>query len=209
MRRGSILTGITQIAVLVIGFVLGVCLMGVEMAGIRIMTPYFGSGIQIWAAMISTVMLALMAGYYTGGMIADRAPRSDVLGGAVIVAGGFVLAAPFMASPLLDWTMENVGYDAGPALLAAVLLMFVPMTLMSFFSPFAVRLLLADAAHGGRVAGSVYSITTVGNIVGTLGTALVLMRFLGNQHIMLVFGGVIIVCGIALVLLKAKARVHA
>jgi hypothetical protein len=86
-------------------------------------------------------------------------------------------------------------------------MMGLPMTLLSFFSPYAVRLLLADAQHGGRVAGSVYSITTIGNIVGTLGTTLFLMRYLGNQHIMFLFGGVIILCGAALWLLKAKARV--
>jgi MFS family permease len=199
----------TQYAILVIGFVLGVCLMGVEMAAIRMMTPYFGSGIQIWAAMISTVMLALMAGYYLGGAVADRWPRSDVLGAAVLVAGAFVLIVPFIGAPLLDWTMANIGYEAGPALLAAVLMMFLPMTLMSFFWPFAVRVLLADAAHGGRVAGSVYSITTLGNIIGTLGTALYLMRYLGNRDIMFVFGAVIIVCALGLVALKAKAQVDA
>jgi hypothetical protein len=87
--------------------------------------------------------------------------------------------------------------------------MALPMTLLSFFSPYAVRLLLADALHGGRVAGSVYSITTIGNVVGTLGTALVLMRYLGNRDIMFVFGAIIVLCGIGLVLLKARARVHA
>lgn len=203
------MTAWTRTAILVLGFVLGVCLMGVEMAAMRIMTPYFGSSIPIWASMIATVMLAMMAGYYLGGMIADRAPRSDVLGCAVLAAGVFVLIVPFISGPLLDFTMENIGYDAGPALLASIMMMALPMTLLSFFSPFAVRLLLADAQHGGRVAGSVYSITTVGNVVGTLGTALYMMRFFGNQHIMFIFGGVMIACGIALILLRAKARVDA
>ncbi len=195
----------TQITLLAIGFLLGVCLMGVEMAAIRMMTPYFGSGIEIWASMIATVMLAMMAGYYTGGMVADRAPRTEVLGTAVIVAGVFVLGVPSLGVPLLDWTLQNVGYDVGASLLGAVMLLFVPMTLLSFFSPYAVRLLLADAAHGGRVAGSVYSITTVGNIVGTLGTALVMMRFFGNQHIMYIFAGGIVLCGAALIALRVRA----
>jgi len=195
----------TQILILVIGFLLGVCLMGVEMAAIRMMTPYFGSGIEIWASMIATVMLSLMAGYYLGGMIADRYPRSEVLGGACVIAGLFVLVIPFAGPGVLDWVLANVGYDAGAALLAAAMMMFVPMTLLSFFSPYAVRLLLADTAHGGRVAGSVYSITTVGNIVGTLGAALFLMRYFGNRDIMLMFAVGIVVCGAALVAIKARA----
>jgi hypothetical protein len=92
-------------------------------------------------------------------------------------------------------------------LAASVALLFMPMMFLSFFSPFAVRLLLADAQHGGRVAGLVYSITTVGNVVGTLGTPIYLMRILGSRDIMLMFAAVVIACGIALIALRMRARV--
>lgn len=196
-----------QAAILFIGFVLGAALMGVEMAAIRMMTPYFGSAIEIWACMIATVMLSMMAGYYLGGAIADRAPRSEVLGVVVLAAGAFVLAVPFFAAPMLDWMLQNLGYDPPAALAASVALMFLPMMLLSFFSPFAVRLLLTDAQHGGRVAGSVYSITTVGNVLGTLGAPLYLMRVLGSRDIMLMFAAIVIACGIALIALRLRARV--
>jgi hypothetical protein len=87
--------------------------------------------------------------------------------------------------------------------------MLVPLTLLSFFSPYAVRLLLADAEHGGRVAGAVYSITTVGNIVGTLGTALYLMPLMGSRAIMTVYAIAILACGAALILLRRRAQVAA
>ncbi|MEJ0059007.1 MAG: hypothetical protein WDM79_05250 [Terricaulis sp.] len=105
------------------------------MASIRMMTPYFGSGIDIWACMIATVMLSLMAGYYIGGMVADRAPRSDVLGAAVVIAGLFLCVIPLVSTPFLDWMLDTVGYDVNAALMSAVALMFLPMTLLSFFSP--------------------------------------------------------------------------
>ena len=204
----------TPVAILTIGFTLGVSLMGVEMAAMRMLTPYFGSSIDIWACMISTVMLSLMAGYYLGGMVADRAPRTDTLGVVVLIAGVFLCAVPPLATPVLDAMGEAFGQGDHDtlvmgALLSAILMMFVPMTLLSFFSPYAVRLLLADTAHGGRVAGSVYSITTIGNIVGTLGTALGLMRFMGSRDITFTFAGVIIVCGVALIALRSGARAHA
>lgn len=198
-----------QAAILAIGFTLGVALMGVQMAASRYLTPYFGSGIEIWACLISTVMLSLMAGYYIGGRLADKYPRSDVLGAAVLAAGLFLCTVPPLSTPVLDWTLDNVGYGVGPALLASVLMMFFPMTLLSFFSPYAVRLLLADAEHGGRVAGSVYSITTIGNIVGTLGTALALMPVMGSRMITFTFAALIALCGVLLILLRSKARVDA
>ena len=169
------------------------------------MTPYFGSAIDIWACMIATVMLSMMAGYYLGGTIADRAPHSQVLGSFILVAGLYVLAVPFFATPLLDWMLQNLGYDPWAVLAASATLLLIPMILLSFFSPFAVRLLLANADHGGRVAGSVYSITTIGNVVGTLGAPLFLMRVLGSRDIMLTFAAVVIVCGVSLIVLRMRA----
>ena len=201
--------GWVQGAILAIGFSLGVALMGVQMATSRYLTPYFGSGIEVWASLISTVMLSLMAGYYIGGRVADRLPRTDVLGSAVAIAGLFLLAVPPLATPVLDWTLDNLGDGVGAVLFAASAIMFVPLTLLSFFSPYAVRLLLADAQHGGRVAGSVYSITTIGNIVGTLGTSLYLMPRIGSRDITTLYAGVIIVCGVLLFALRRSARVHA
>lgn len=195
-----------QVAILAIGFTLGIALMGVQMAAVRLMTPQFGSDINVWASTISTVMLSLMAGYYIGGRVADRHPTTVVLGVVVVIAGLYLLAIPQVATALLEWTVDTMGFQVWGVLTAASLIMLLPMTLLSFFSPYAVRLLLADTEHGGRVAGSVYSITTVGNIVGTLGTTLYLITVLGTRHIMMLYAGVVILCGIALILLRWRAR---
>ncbi|MBI1187603.1 MAG: hypothetical protein GC206_09800 [Alphaproteobacteria bacterium] len=202
-----------QTAILAIGFTLGVALMGVQMATSRILAPYFGGDIEVWASLISTVMLALMAGYFIGGRIADRFPRSDVLGLAVLVGGLYLLAVPFVATSALDAMIQTLPPEAWSnkwttrmlTLAAAAGIMLPPLTLLSFFSPYAVRLLLVDAEHGGRVAGAVYSITTVGNIVGTLGTALYLMEVLGSRDTTLMFAAVIVVCGVLLILLRSRA----
>ena len=198
-----------QVALLVVGFFLGAALMGAEMAAIRMMTPYFGSAIEIWACMIATVMLALMAGYYLGGIVADRMPRSEILGFVILASGTYFLAVPFFATPMLDWMLLNAGYDPPAVLAASVALMFIPLTLLSFFSPYAVRLLLADAEHGGRVAGSVYSITTIGNVLGTLGAPLFLMRYMGSRDIMFLFAAVIVAGGVVLILLRMRGRADA
>jgi hypothetical protein len=209
IKQGGRVDNWRNIAVLAIGFTLGVSLMGIQMAASRFLTPYFGSGIDIWACLISTVMLSLMAGYYVGGTLADRAPRTEVLGVSVLVAGLWLMAVPLVFEPVLDWTLTNLGDGPEAVLFGAITLIFVPLMLLSFFSPYAVRLLLNDAEHGGRVAGSVYSITTIGNIVGTLGTALFLMRFIGSRQVTYTFASVIVVCGLALIALRTKAHINA
>lgn len=198
------------IGLLAIGFVLGIALMGYQMVATKLLTPFLGSGIEVWPAVISTTMLSLMVGYYIGGMVADRSPRSEVLGVAVLVAGGLLALVPLVKDPILYALMERLGDNLTiNAIVAAMALMVAPLTLMSFFSPFAVRLLLADAQHGGRVAGSVYSITTVGNIIGTLGGAHFLGPSFGSLTSTYIYAGMVAVCGLALIVLRMRANADA
>ena len=54
----SVLRGILLLA---LALVLGFALMGFEMLGSRYLYPYFGGGINTWASLIATVLVALMA----------------------------------------------------------------------------------------------------------------------------------------------------
>jgi MFS family permease len=191
-------------AILIIGFVLGAALMGFEMVASRYLYPYYGSGIEVWASLISTVLLALMAGYFIGGQLADKYPRSEPLGFAMIVAAGLLALIPPLATPMLDFMLDSVGDGIASMLIACVVLLFAPLTLLSFFSPFAVRLLLRDARKSGGVSGAIYAINTVGNVVGTLGASLILIPLTGSRAITFLFAGVIALCGLALILIKAR-----
>src|SRR6202047_1954207 len=75
-------------------FVTGAIVMSFEMLGSRYLNPYFGSGIYTWAALISTVLTALTAGYFLGGFIADRTVSGAVLGTIVALASLCLLGGP-------------------------------------------------------------------------------------------------------------------
>ncbi|MGE3142269.1 MAG: fused MFS/spermidine synthase [Hyphomonadaceae bacterium] len=214
-----------QTALLIIGFLIGVAVMGLQMAITRPLTPHFGSDIYVWSAVIAVTMMAMMTGYYGGGRLVDLAPRSEALGVFVILAALYLAAAPalmqveFLADPdpffpglkrsALAWLSTEIPSTPLGALIAAFVLVFPPFTLISFFSPYCIRLILFDAAHGGRASGSVYAITTFGNVIGVLGTALWLMTFMGSQAIIYLFAGWLAACGVGLILLRTSARVHA
>jgi hypothetical protein len=53
----------------VVALVTGGIVMSFEMLGSRYLNSYFGNGIYTWAALISTVLAALTAGYFLGGLI--------------------------------------------------------------------------------------------------------------------------------------------
>src|ERR1700719_760640 len=81
-------------------FLTGAIVMSFEMLGSRYLGPYFGSGIYTWAALISTVLAALTAGYFLGGFIADRTASLAVLALTVIVGSLYLLALPSFAQAI-------------------------------------------------------------------------------------------------------------
>src|ERR1700730_5837847 len=140
----------------IVAFVTGAIVMSFEMLGSRYLNPYFGSGIYPWAALISTVLAALTAGYFLGGFIADRTVSASVLGAIVSVASLYLLALPSFAERILGFVLDAIIDVRLGILLAAFAIMFLPVALIGVYSPFAVRLVLRTAQHSGTVSGTVY-----------------------------------------------------
>jgi hypothetical protein len=84
--------------------------------------------------------------------------------------------------------------------LAATILLLLPLTLLSVFTPFAVRLLLVSISFGGRIVSYVYGVSTIGNVLGTLVTTFVLVPSFGSRALTMFFAAVTIVCGIVMML---------
>src|SRR5215207_11415009 len=88
---------IAAIVIYMVAFVTGAIVMSFEMLGSRYLNPYFGSGIYTWAALISTVLLALTVGYFLGGYLADRTASPTVLAVTVMIGSVYLLALPSFA----------------------------------------------------------------------------------------------------------------
>ena len=52
--------------------VTGAVVLVVEILGAKMLAPWFGSSHFVWTAQITITLLALAAGYYLGGWLADR-----------------------------------------------------------------------------------------------------------------------------------------
>jgi predicted membrane-bound spermidine synthase len=189
-----------------VAFVTGAIVMSFEMLGSRYLNPYFGSGIYTWAALISTVLIALTAGYFLGGALADRTPSPAVLALTVIVGSLYLLALPSFAQAVLEFVLASIDDIRAGSLASALALMFFPVTFLGMYSPFAIRLLLRSAQRSGRVSGAVYGISTAGSIVGTLGTTFVLIPTIGSRAITLMLGAVGLLAGLALLALLRLPR---
>jgi predicted membrane-bound spermidine synthase len=189
-----------------VAFLTGAIVMSFEMLGSRYLNPYFGSGIYTWAALISTVLIALTAGYFAGGSLADRTVSPTVLALIVIIGSAYLLVLPSFAQPVLEFVLDQIDDIRAGSLIASLSLIFFPVTFFGMCAPFAVRLLLRSAQRSGRVAGAVYGISTAGSIVGTLGTTFLLIPTIGSRAITLVLGAIGILAGLAMLAVSRPRR---
>jgi hypothetical protein len=190
LMRGTLLMGLA--------LVLGFALMGFEMLASRYLYPYFGGGINTWASLIATVLVALMAGYLIGGALVDRTMSPKLCGALLVIAGVYLFTIPLWVDPLFAWTLTGIG-DGMTGIIFGAMLLLLPLTLMSVFTPFAVRLLLVSVKFGGRIVSYVYGVSTIGNVLGTLVTTFTLMPLYGSRALTMVFAAVTIACGLLMV----------
>src|SRR5260221_12594504 len=81
-------------------FVAGACSLAVELSASRLLAPYFGTSLFVWANLIGLILLYLTIGYYVGGRLADRFPRPGVLYLLKTVAAFLIGGIPFISRPL-------------------------------------------------------------------------------------------------------------
>jgi spermidine synthase len=175
----------------VLAAVVGAASLGAEIAAARLLAPWFGASTIVWANTIATVLVALSAGYFVGGRLADRDPTIGGLSRLVLCAAGLLALVPFVAAPFLRISVEALDrVEAGAfvgSLLAVLVLVATPVLLLGAVAPYAVRLSVRTVEEAGRVAGRLYAISTLGSLAGTFLSALVLIPLVGTRRTFLAF----------------------
>jgi predicted membrane-bound spermidine synthase len=192
-RRGLLLS----IDVLV--FCAGAGALATEIGAARLLAPYYGSSTVVWANVIGLILASLSVGYWLGGKIADRRPTPQVLGRIVLAAGVLIAVVPFAAGPFLDVSVKGLDQvSAGAAIgsFFAVLALFAPpVILLGMVAPFAVRLAIDDVRDAGSIAGRLYALSTIGSLLGTFLSALVLIPAVGTRRTLLAAALVVALSG--------------
>jgi predicted membrane-bound spermidine synthase len=175
-------------------FIVGSVLMGFEMLGSRYLFPYFGGGIGTWASLISTVLCALAIGYFAGSAIVDRHRSQRTIAVCILVAAVYLAFVPASADAVMSQILDRLGDGPSATLFASTALLLVPLTLLGTFSPIAVSILTRSADEAGRIAGLVYGVSTVGNVIGTLLTTFMLIPTIGSRAITYYFAAALACC---------------
>ncbi|MFK5894753.1 MAG: fused MFS/spermidine synthase [Pseudomonadota bacterium] len=168
--------------------------MMVEMVGFRMLAPYFGYSVYVSGALLSVVMLALALGYLVGGRWADRSNSDQSLYGIIFISAVLVLAMilfyQFFLNQLLPFSIVT------GSLIASFVLFTPSMFFLSMISPWLIKILARKGAIG-TTAGTVYSISTLGSIVGTLLASFYLIPELGIKTTLMIVFSVLMLVSVA------------
>jgi spermidine synthase len=197
---------VQQLPFLILVFIGGMVTLAIEVSGPRLMAPYFGTSLIIWANQIGFTLIYLSIGYWLGGRIADRRPSTRLLCTLTAVAAVGTALIPTLSQPVLQLSTRGFALVLDPnhpqpvagasvfisSLLAVNLLFSVPTILLGMVSPFAIRLSVDRIGTTGTRAGSLYALSTVGSIVGAFLPVLVLIPAWGVRTTLYVEGCVLL-----------------
>lgn len=159
--------------------------MVIELLGTRLIAPFYGASLYVWASLISVTMIALAIGYYAGGHWADHTRRTG-LALIIALAGLLTLVIPWMTAPVLLAT-DSLGLQMGTFI--STLILFTPSLIMlGMVGPFAVKLATDNLSGVGASTGSIYAVSTVGSVVGTLLLGFYLFPRIGSREIFMGVG---------------------
>ncbi|MEM3095869.1 MAG: fused MFS/spermidine synthase [Nitrososphaerota archaeon] len=172
-------------------FASGAVVMCVELTGSRLLAPIFGNSIYVWGSLIGVVLTALSVGYSLGGRLADRIPAPRTFATIVFTAGLVTAAIPYFSPTILDAIHSYQLDDRFGPLAATSSILLLPSLLMGMVSPFAVRLITSSTRTVGSSAGNVYSLSTLGSIVGTFTTVFIFIP-LADVRTIILGGGLVL-----------------
>jgi spermidine synthase len=192
-------------------FVSGMAVMATEMCASRLIQPFFGDSLLIWANLIGFIMIYLTAGYFLGGRLADRFPRPSFLYQLTAWAAFAIGLIPVLSNPIL--TLSNEGFrnvDGGlffGSLAGIILLFSVPLILLGCVSPFAIRLRVNGVGSAGKTAGAISSLSTLGSILGTFLPVLVIIPWVGTRATLYIFAVTLLAFSLLGLYLSKRSRV--
>src|SRR5256886_15388844 len=100
------LHGVQGRLLILLVFVAGACSLAVELSASRLLAPYFGTSLFVWANLIGLILLYLTIGYYLGGRLVYLYPRPTLLYLLTTSEAFLIGLIPFISRPILGWSLS-------------------------------------------------------------------------------------------------------
>jgi hypothetical protein len=171
-------SGLGSAGILLVACAVGWAVMELEILGVRVLVPYFGSAVYVvTGSVIGVFLLSLAVGYMAGGWLSGLGRPRRTLGAVILAAGACLCAMPYAIVPICD-AIFNLDLDVKwGSLLASLALFGIPTALLGTVSPMVVHWLTADTGRSGFHAGVAMAVSTVASFAGCIVTAFYLVLY--------------------------------
>jgi spermidine synthase len=179
--------------------VAGVLTMLYEIVWFRLLVLSIGGTVHSFSTMLAGFVVGIAAGAGVAARL-SRSPRNALaLFGVCELLIGLCTLVPFALFERLPFAFfrigsrlvhspDNYGLYTSLVVVFAMMLMGVPALLMGAALPLASRVCVARLEVLGRGVGNVFSVNTVGNVVGALLVGLVVLPAIGLERTLLLGG---------------------
>lgn len=198
-------------AALIAAALAGFAVLAVEILGVHLLAPWFGTSALVWSQQIGVVLLALALGGWAGGRAArtsegvERRAALLLAGGGALVALSAVLIPAFARWMLpASLTLDEAAASFLQGSLAAALFFFAPpVFLLAMVSPLLVEA-RARHRHAGQAAGEIGAAGTVGSLLGVFVCSFAALPVLGVRGTLFLTSAALLLA--AGILLAGRAR---
>lgn len=180
---------------LVIALLEGFAGLGIEIYAIRISATYIGSSTSITGVILAMVLLAIAVGYWYGGRLSEKvhSPRNALLKAGNVLAWSAIfhtiacmiqlpllgIMTHFIENPIISAAGIGILFGAGLAFGS----MSIPLITQFLTSQY------ENDSHidAGKNAGMMVAVTTVGSVLGSTATPILLLPHIGLMSSLALF----------------------
>lgn len=156
-----------------------------EITGGRLLAPYLGTSVGVWAGLIAVVLGGMAIGYHFGGKFADRNSSEKRIAHVLFLSG----IAALLAWSVRDLIPSSVAYAHLEVTLGALVagtVIFMPtVILLAALSPMLAKNLIQNLDNSAKVVGELNAVGTAGSIAGAVLAGMILIPLYGVGSILL------------------------
>lgn len=165
----------------IVVFVASFAVMALEVIGLGILAPYFGTALIVQTNLIAVVLMCLSIGYRLGGILADRGATKKHVSHALAVAGALIILLLPFRDPILVAVVHITQSVLIGSFLASLLLIGCVSVCLGTILPYAIKLHVQTVLSSGTSSGILYALSALGSIGGTFVTAFYILPFFGHS----------------------------
>lgn len=154
----------------VISFIIGMSIMILELAGIKIISSYISNTNIVCSSIIGIMMMSLSTGYFIGGKLSKYKPNDKKLALFIFVTALYMFGLILFQTPFMKYVCLFGTSNIIKSLLSSVILFSFPTVLLGILSPYIMQLCInkeKEYTNAGSITGKLSSVSTIGAIFGT------------------------------------------